>query len=489
MTDRAGMDISPLTWWRSSVMANAAKDPFWQAKVSTEVSKYPKWKKMIEAKCASCHGTIGQFEANQSGSGDYNLKALLEDPLAMDGVSCTVCHQIKDATLGNAVNFSGDLLFDRGRKIYGPHRAPFVHPMERHVNYIPTYSPHITRSELCATCHTLFTPILDNQGTSKGEMPEQVTYLEWKNSGYPARNIQCQDCHFENTEDPQVIASRPPFLNARLPYAKHSLVGANVFLLNLLRDYAQTLNLTAEPEHLRQTFNKTLERLQKETVVLEADARWSNERTMDIRVTVKNQSGHKFPTGFPSRRSWIALTIRNEEGQAIFESGAWDKAIGEIFGLDEPCESHHDLIFRPDQVQVYESIMQDLNGGATYTLMGAAGYRKDNRIPPKVFGTTAPDYRHVAIHGQAGEDSNFNREGKKEGTGTDRVTYRIGNLTPQKAYSVEILLLYQNITPRFANDLFGHKTTFTEKFKEFHNSTERRPVLIDSVALSSRKKS
>jgi hypothetical protein len=489
MTDRAGTDISPITLWRSSVMAQAAKDPFWQAKVSAEVSEYPQWKFMIENKCISCHGPIGQSEAIRFGPANYGTQDLQSSPLAMEGVGCTVCHQIQDRQIAGEPGFSGNYYIDGSRKIYGPHQAPFSHPMERHVNYLPTYSAHIMRSELCATCHTLFTPILDSRGVGKGKMPEQVPYLEWKNSSFPSQNIECQNCHFENSEEPMSIASRPPFLQPRLPYAKHLLVGGNVFLLNLLRSNADGLGLSAEPDHFRQTLNKTLEMLQKEAVVLEANARWTNENILDITVTVKNQAGHKFPTGFPSRRSWIVLTVKNEGGQAIFESGAWDKAKGEIVGLDESYEPHYDVIFQPDQVQIYESIMKDSNHNTTYSLIGAAGYQKDNRIPPKGFSAAAPGYEYVAIHGQAAEDSNFNLEGTKQGTGADRVTYRIGNLTPQMSYIVEIKLLYQTITPRFAGDLFSHKTALTDKFKHYYDLTDRRPVLIDSVVFSSRKKS
>ena len=34
-------DVSPITYWRGSMMANAAKDPLWKAKVSHEITVNP----------------------------------------------------------------------------------------------------------------------------------------------------------------------------------------------------------------------------------------------------------------------------------------------------------------------------------------------------------------------------------------------------------------------------------------------------------------
>lgn len=41
LTDEAGNDVSNDAQWRSTMMANAAKDPLWQAKISSEVDRNP----------------------------------------------------------------------------------------------------------------------------------------------------------------------------------------------------------------------------------------------------------------------------------------------------------------------------------------------------------------------------------------------------------------------------------------------------------------
>jgi mono/diheme cytochrome c family protein len=100
-------DISPTTLWRSTMMGNGAKDPLWQAKVKAEVAANPHLKEIIEDKCTTCHGPMGRTEAHFNGSSYYSLEELQDDSLALDGVSCTVCHQIKDDALGASGSFSG----------------------------------------------------------------------------------------------------------------------------------------------------------------------------------------------------------------------------------------------------------------------------------------------------------------------------------------------------------------------------------------------
>ena len=55
------VDVSPVTLWRSTMMANAAKDPLWRAKVSSEVEEFdwfPGLPAAIEEKCIKCHSPV-----------------------------------------------------------------------------------------------------------------------------------------------------------------------------------------------------------------------------------------------------------------------------------------------------------------------------------------------------------------------------------------------------------------------------------------------
>ena len=77
------------------------------------------------------------------------------DPLAVDGFSCTVCHQVQPERLGTPASFSGRFRVGEDAEIYGPHVAPFARPMERHAGYTPVASDHMLEPALCGTCHTL----------------------------------------------------------------------------------------------------------------------------------------------------------------------------------------------------------------------------------------------------------------------------------------------------------------------------------------------
>ncbi|MBW2481982.1 MAG: hypothetical protein JRF38_18480, partial [Deltaproteobacteria bacterium] len=50
-------DVSNDAHWRSTMMANSAKDPLWQAKISAEVQLVddPLIKQAIQEKCSRCH--------------------------------------------------------------------------------------------------------------------------------------------------------------------------------------------------------------------------------------------------------------------------------------------------------------------------------------------------------------------------------------------------------------------------------------------------
>ena len=69
---------------------------------------------------------------------------------------------------------------------------------------------------------------------------------------------------------------------------------------------------------------------------------------LDADVVVRNLTGHKLPTGYPSRRVWLHVTVRDAAGAVVFESGAVEPT-GAIAGNDndadrERVEPHYDEI-------------------------------------------------------------------------------------------------------------------------------------------------
>ncbi|NNE71317.1 MAG: hypothetical protein HKN29_13260 [Rhodothermales bacterium] len=472
-----GSDVSPPSFWRGTMMANAAKDPLWQAKVSAEVAANPSLAEAIEDKCSTCHAPMGRTEAREEGR-LYSLAEMNADPLALDGVSCTVCHQIDPDNLGQDESFSGGYAIGHDQTIYGPYTEPFGWPMLAMSGYEPVFGEHMGSSELCATCHTLFTDSVDETGQVTGRLPEQTPYLEWLNSSYPGEDIQCQTCHMPVESAPVPIANTPRGLDARAPFYRHEFVGGNAFMLSVLRDNAEELGVTAETVHFDSTIART-RRMLASSATVTAEPIWDGD-TLEVAVSVQNWSGHKLPTGYPSRRVWLEVKLQRPSGETVFHSGAWN-ASGSLLAGEGGLEPHRDVIRSENQVQIYESVLGTPSGDVTYGLLRASQYLKDNRIPPVGWKADGPRGEDAAVEGRATSDGNFNRGAIGEGSGSDRVTYRIP--AGDGGYLLEVNLLYQSVRPNYVADLFGYDTEAVDRFERMYEATENAPERIASTAV------
>jgi hypothetical protein len=149
LKDSAANDVSVDKHWRSTMMANAAKDPLWQAKISSEINRNPSLQPVIEEKCSRCHMGMARYQAITDGSAVSVLGGFLATShylhaAAMDGVSCTLCHQIQDVNLGLAESFTGQYVIDTStfspyRPIFGPYAQPVQNPMEMHSGFSPVF--------------------------------------------------------------------------------------------------------------------------------------------------------------------------------------------------------------------------------------------------------------------------------------------------------------------------------------------------------------
>jgi hypothetical protein len=279
LSDEAQNDVSMDAHWRSTMMANAAKDPLWQAKISAEVALVPDGlglEQVIQEKCSRCHMGMARYQQLADGDTELDIYVFDTDPgitgflnpahylheAAMDGVSCTLCHQVTHKKLGTHSSFTGKYVIDTttispDRVIFGPYSNPPRNPMQQSAGFLPTdHTPfmQLADSAHCGTCHTLYTPALAADGTVLKEFPEQTTYLEWEHSGV---NETCQDCHLPDAVGAVVISNRPRWLAARTPFGQHHYVGGNTFMVNLLKTNAADLGVTAENTHLDDTIRRT----------------------------------------------------------------------------------------------------------------------------------------------------------------------------------------------------------------------------------------
>lgn len=460
LTDTFGENVSIARDWGASMMANATKDPFWQAKVATELERNPHLATIINDTCTRCHAPMANYEITKVQGGDISLfgaDGILNPNHAlydagMNGVSCTVCHQIEDdGNLGTLDGFSGHYSINNTKTIYGQYIDIFGQPMINNTGYTPAYSAHVSDSAMCATCHNLKTPFVDDQGnivTTGTGFPEQMPYTEWQLSIFDdaGSNPQsCQDCHMPETTSK--VSNRPGWLGTKEGFAKHELVGANTTMLTMLRDNAAQLGVTSSNMDLGIDRARAMLQSAASVVIVSASV---NNGTLEARVKVQNNSGHKAPTAYPSRRMWLNFKVTDSNNNIVFESGRINPD-GSITGADNDVdqtryERHYDEITSADQVQIYEPVMVDTEGNITYTLLRGARYIKDNRLTPQGFNKLNNIPEDVAVLGNAYDDTNFN-------LGSDEITYSVP-VAVAGDLNVSVSLNYQTIAHGFLQDLY-----------------------------------
>ncbi len=480
--NQQGDNIGIVTHWRSTMMANASKDIFWRAKVSHEGIVNPAHKQALEDVCTACHAPAGNKNAHHMGQQYYSINEMKNDPLALDGVQCTVCHQITEESMGS---YSGNFMVNENKDIYGPFPEPFPNPMINNTGYTPMYSTHINNSLICASCHTLITNSVDNQGNPTGNtFVEQAIYQEWLNSDYPGNEITCQLCHIPRIDDPVKISSIPPWLEPESPFGMHHLAGSNVFMSQILKNNISELGITASETEFDSTIARSTNILKNQTMVLETNVLERSAELLKLDVTIKNIAGHKIPSGYPSRRIFIEQLVINSTGDTIFHSGKTDNN-WDLIHEDSSFEPHKNIITNENEVQIYELVMGDINHQVTTVLERANFPLKDNRIPPSGFTSAHEVYDTVAIVGNAVSDDDFNISNGTEGTGIDIIHYHIPTLGATDELDLITKIYYQSVNNKWLQEMFSHNSDEIDLFKELFNNADKEPVLLAESTSSS----
>lgn len=481
MRDADGNDVGIGHAWRGTMMALSAKDPYWMAGVRREIAERPHLQEFIEDKCSVCHMPMARTMAVANGGTGKILKFIedkagpAETRLANDGVSCTVCHQISADNFGDRESFGGDYIINTITAQDPPIYGPFDIDAGRHrimhsaAAFQPKKSTNIQKSELCAACHTLFTPAVDGSGSEIGQFAEQTPYLEWQHSAY-AETTSCQDCHMPTTTAPISSVLGEP----RDAMSQHAFRGGNAFMLGILDSYRDELGVTTPSEDLQRSVAATTKHLQTKAASIEVmDTAVANgEAVFDIRIT--NRGGHKLPSAYPSRRVWLHVMVTDESGKQIFESGALN-ANGSIVGNDNDVdggkyEPHYAEIASAEQVQIYEPIVADYRDDVTTSLLSGVRYLKDNRLLPDGFDKgTASDA--VSVNGAAAGDEDF-------GGGGDTIRYRIAVGDDVSSVNVSARLLYQTIGYRWAHNLAAFDLSETDRFVRIYKENADRSAVV-----------
>lgn len=473
-----GDDVSPHGLWRATLMANAFRDPYWRAQVAKECEAAPAQKAEVEALCLRCHAPAAHHGAVLGNLPSPPIADATKSALARDGVNCTVCHQIQPQGLGTEETFAGKVHIGRERAIFGPYPEPSATPMKMHSSYTATHGTHISKSALCGSCHTLHT----EHGGAR--FPEQTPYLEWRNSMYEDEtgrkdlSQSCQDCHMPRQGTLRIARNpggRDFNITPRPDFAAHVFAGGNVFMLELLRANAKELGVEAPDAALERNIQITRRQLADLTTRVTVGEIRRAEGKLEFDVKVENLTGHKFPTGYPSRRAWLHVEVR-AGGKVIFRSGASDAA-GKLVGVaDELAVPHRNVIEKPEEVVVYELVGHDAQGAPTTFLTKMASRGKDTRLLPKGWRVDGPHAEDTKPIGVAG-DADFTEGG-------DVVHFRVPVGADAPRVQVVAWVRYQSVPPAWVEALRRSQTDEAKTFVRMYDAADRSPEVAGLGARS-----
>jgi hypothetical protein len=490
MRDSEGNSVAPFDLWGATMMGNASRDPLWQAVVSAEIQDAPEaLKGDVEAKCMRCHMPMASEATGRQVTREVLTSNQPVGSVARDGVACALCHQISAENLNDDSYFDGGFVIGDEMRIFGPYRNVATGPMQHMTGYTPVYGAQVTDERFCATCHTLLTNAVDDNGNVSGpDFPEQTPYFEWQNSEFADNpSATCQGCHMGYKDDTGSIfatrIARAPNggdfnVIARSPFGQHFFVGGNTFMTTLIKEMRVILNPQATDAAFDAVIERTRRNLQENTADVEISDLSFEDGVVAFDVSLETKIGHKFPTGFPSRRAWLHTRVLDADGNVLWASGepnedgriiAGDGKVLDIEKAQGPNEPHHEVITRDDEVQIYESIMQDLNGARTIRLIRAGTYSKDNRILPRGWSPDHEAAEHTVPAGGALDDLSFTG-------GADTTRYEV--TVDGEPARVVVDVLYQAVGTRFAMELFQTDTEEVRAFRSMYNRVSNTPELV-----------
>ena len=248
--------------------------------------------------------------------------------------------------------------------------------------------------------------------------------------------------------------------------SRHTFIGGNLFMIRMLSRYRYELGVEALPQEMDAAAGATRRQLQADTASVSIARAEIASGRLEIDVAVRNLTGHKLPTGYPARRAWLHLVVRDRDGRPVFESGAVEPN-GSITGNDNDAdaarfEPHHREITSADQVQIYEAVMVDAAGVVTTGLLRGVRYVKDNRLLPRGFDKATAE-ADIRVHGEAMQDADFTDAG-------DRVRYRVDVGGAVGPFRVEADLYYQTIAYRWAQNLRPYDAAEPKRFVSMYES-------------------
>lgn len=197
------------------------------------------------------------------------LRDKVADPLAKEGVTCDVCHTIREVGVAREGGVFRLGLEDNIKYAqYCDAKSHYFHRMG--------CSPVHEESRFCAACHLLYRRV-----EGGAELPVFTEYDEWLSGPYAAAGTDCQACHMPGGRA-EVAAGSPP----REGVTHHGFLAADGGLRR------RALRLKA--------------------------AFAEGTTTLAVSVWLKNEgAGHYVPTGMPGKRLILRVRTEDAEGREV----------------------------------------------------------------------------------------------------------------------------------------------------------------------------
>ncbi len=399
--------------------------------------------------CTSCHHAI--FKKNDiakhfpSGKPDAQNKCVVA---RQQFLNPGVDHDTLAAT------FTGSYLVGDPGRIGAPMEKPQPKPMQNALGLTPHQDDTFSKSDICGSCHTVHLPIL-HKGKTVGTVFEQTTYPEWafsefrtgKTANYPKGGgtlpsgapsagklqISCQRCHMESSNSVKTagfpnglvfpdlapenryiskiatIQEKTNFpasdntlpakeidLQRREGFARHTLVGLNVFFMSMAKQFPDVLGIPKDAkgymglDPTKETTNlpfidRTLRRMQgsakTKTATIALESAEITDSVLNAKVKIVSGVAHKFPSGVGFRRAFVEFKVLDALNNTLWGSGVtngagviMDNGANPAFGSpidgelwwDQDCnpvedrlafQPHFQRISKQNQAQIYQELV------------------------------------------------------------------------------------------------------------------------------------
>lgn len=446
-------------FWKTSIMAQAARDPLFHAGLAIAEQDAP----FSGDFCMRCHTPNGWMGGRSQPTDGSALSGSHGD---FDGVSCHFCHRLVDPILAaNAPPSDAGILANLTSPPDEAHNGQYVlDPLDRRrgpFQLAPNFlwhsfetSPFHQESRLCGTCHDVSNPVFVRVGDSylptpmgmphptheaADQFPLDRTYSEWSRSEFATVGVDvgdrfggnlsvvssCQDCHMPDVTAHGCGLSGP--LRNDMP--KHEFAGSHTWILDAILNLDISGELYDTPSYL--TVAQVEDAKERNIDMLQRAADLELLRTgPDLRVRIVNQTGHKLPTGYAEgRRMWAHVQFQDYAGAIVGEYGSYDFATA---------------VLDTESTRVYEAklgldaTMAALTGrpaGESFHFTLNNKIYKDNRIPPRGFTNVgfaeiqASPVGHAYADGQHWDDTLYTIP-----TSARFVTVRLYYQTASKEY-------------------------------------------------------